>query len=375
MSQAAVLQINDLRPRSPQVEDGFTRIANELIDAMSAADLTENEQRVLYRVIRRTYGFNKKQDDIAASQIGMECRMASSHVTAALNSLARKHFIHKRPGTYGCIIGVQKDWSRWPMRSVPSEFVDGPKKRRGRPSKDDVITEPMPEDVAEKTPTESVVVYLVDAEKPLPILEKPLRNPSQTPTESVYTKDNSKDKGQKNKTLSAATLPDGFAAFWSVYPRGEKKKAAAEAWQKLGPDAELQATILASIKDHEKTDQWKRGIYPHAVTFLKEKRWKDDLRVAYTDAELTVVRNYNEMIGARIDIYVDEDHYDEKSARQIRMWLKEADEVVGHPDRGEYSARYFSHVLKHCAPDKLKFMRLEWLMDNLSKALGRDFSR
>jgi len=88
------------RASMPQVEDGFTRIANELYDAIGAAKLTLAQQSVVHAIIRKTYGYNKKEDDISASQIGDWCGMARTHVTNTLNELAKMNVITKRPGVY-----------------------------------------------------------------------------------------------------------------------------------------------------------------------------------------------------------------------------------------------------------------------------------
>lgn len=66
MKAARVISID--RPKAPQVEDGYTRIANELFDAILGAQFTAREMSVLMAIIRKTYGFNKKVDDIYASR-------------------------------------------------------------------------------------------------------------------------------------------------------------------------------------------------------------------------------------------------------------------------------------------------------------------
>jgi phage replication O-like protein O len=95
------------------MEDGFTRIANELFDAILGANLTVRELSVVMAIIRKTYGYNKKQDDISASQIGLICGLARTHVTTTLKKLEGKNIIHKRIGTYGCVVGIQKDHALW----------------------------------------------------------------------------------------------------------------------------------------------------------------------------------------------------------------------------------------------------------------------
>jgi phage replication O-like protein O len=105
--------IASIKPKAPQVEDGYTRIANELFDAILSFGLTGRELSVVMAIIRKTYGYNKKQDDISASQIGALCGLARPHVTSTLKKLEAKQIIHKRIGSYGSVIGIQKDYSRW----------------------------------------------------------------------------------------------------------------------------------------------------------------------------------------------------------------------------------------------------------------------
>ncbi len=111
MKAARVINID--KPKAPQVEDGYTRIANELFDAILGARLSSHELNVMMAVIRKTYGYNKKQDDISASQLGALCGIERTHVTAALKKLEAKQMIHKRIGTFGSVIGIQKDYSQW----------------------------------------------------------------------------------------------------------------------------------------------------------------------------------------------------------------------------------------------------------------------
>lgn len=98
---------------NPQLEDGHVRIANELLEAILAFGFSQRELLVLLTIIRKTYGFNKKEDDMSASQIGGMCGLARPHVTAVLNQLAQRNVISKRQGTFGCVVGIQKNPKKW----------------------------------------------------------------------------------------------------------------------------------------------------------------------------------------------------------------------------------------------------------------------
>lgn len=53
---------------NPQKENGYTSIANEIIEQLLKAGLNGTELAVILYVIRKTYGYQKKQDQISLSQ-------------------------------------------------------------------------------------------------------------------------------------------------------------------------------------------------------------------------------------------------------------------------------------------------------------------
>lgn len=101
-------------PKSPQLEDGHLKIANELFEAIMAFPFKQTTLRVLLAVLRKTYGYGKKEDDLSASQLGQLLGdMKRQHITTALNELAAMQVITKRAGRYGSLVGINKDYSRW----------------------------------------------------------------------------------------------------------------------------------------------------------------------------------------------------------------------------------------------------------------------
>jgi phage replication O-like protein O len=98
---------------TPQLEDGFTRIANELFEAVLGFGFTQRQLLVLLTVLRKTYGYGKKEDDMSASQIAEICSVGRQHVTTVLGELARMNVITKAPGQFGMIVGVNKRYGDW----------------------------------------------------------------------------------------------------------------------------------------------------------------------------------------------------------------------------------------------------------------------
>ena len=54
---------------SPQLENGHIRIANDLFEHICSARLTGTEYAVLLALIRKTYGWGKKEDAVSCSQL------------------------------------------------------------------------------------------------------------------------------------------------------------------------------------------------------------------------------------------------------------------------------------------------------------------
>lgn len=98
-------------------QTGHTQIANELLEAITRHPFKQTALRVLLALVRKTVGFNKQEDDLSASQLGVLLgTMRRQHITTVLNELALMRVIHKRPGRYGSIVGINKDYSQWLAR-------------------------------------------------------------------------------------------------------------------------------------------------------------------------------------------------------------------------------------------------------------------
>lgn len=111
--------------KTPQLEDGFTRIANELFEAILVFGFTQRQMAVLFAIIRKTYGYGKKEDDISASQIGALCNIRRNHVTETITQLVRLNVLTKRPGSFGLIIGINKSYSSWCKKADSARPISG----------------------------------------------------------------------------------------------------------------------------------------------------------------------------------------------------------------------------------------------------------
>ena len=95
---------------NPQLEDGFTMVANEIIEALARINLCAYESRVLWFIIRKTYGWHKKIDWIALSQIVDSTGILKPNVSRTLKSLKARNIIIRDKNRR---VGVQKDYEKW----------------------------------------------------------------------------------------------------------------------------------------------------------------------------------------------------------------------------------------------------------------------
>ncbi|MGX5660012.1 replication protein [Castellaniella ginsengisoli] len=233
--------------RSPQLEDGFVRIANELMLAILKAPFTGRQQKVIFAIIQKTYGYGKKVDDVSASQIGALCGLSRTHVTATLNQLFSMKVIHKEPGVYGSLVGMNKDYSKWLFASTDSVLV-----YQSGTSTDSVQGVP-------KSTFASTDSVQVDS------------------TDSVHTKDNlPKENLQKKKPCASA---GAFAQFWAAYPKKKSKVQAEKAFSKINPSEQLLGAMLASIGRAKTSEDWTKSdgqFIPYPATWLNQRRWEDE---------------------------------------------------------------------------------------------------
>lgn len=101
----------------PQTEDGYTRIANELLEAIVGYDFSARHLKVIFAVIRKTYGYHKKADEIGLSQLRDMTGIDRSHVSRAINELAAMRVLIVTEGNNARTISLNKSYKEWVLPS------------------------------------------------------------------------------------------------------------------------------------------------------------------------------------------------------------------------------------------------------------------
>lgn len=100
---------------SKHLEEPHTRIINVVLEALCQVELGGYEYRVVYAIIRKTWGFQQKDDRIPVSQIVELTKIHKAHISRALKSLISRKIVTKN----GNKLGIQKNVKLWKMEKLP----------------------------------------------------------------------------------------------------------------------------------------------------------------------------------------------------------------------------------------------------------------
>lgn len=127
---AQIIQLPQARPKvsddKPALADGYCRVVNALAEGLASHPITSVQQRVLWAVIRMTYGWNKAKDRIAASQLEEITGMREQHCSTALNQLIDAGVIIREGGSRSAV-KINTNIADWTFKK---KAVVGGNKRR-----------------------------------------------------------------------------------------------------------------------------------------------------------------------------------------------------------------------------------------------------
>lgn len=116
MAEAALNNVSQFKPHLKVVErrvvdtdNGFTRIANELLEAVIGAGLTQNQMLITLAVIRKTYGYNKTSDWVGNAQLSELTGLPITRCSTERNKLVKMNVLTAE----GRMIGINKEISAW----------------------------------------------------------------------------------------------------------------------------------------------------------------------------------------------------------------------------------------------------------------------
>lgn len=188
--------------RVADLDDGFTRIANELLEAVMHAGLSQHQLLVFMAVMRKTYGFNKKSDWVSNEQLSELTGILPHKCSAAKSVLVKRGILTQT----GRVIGINKTVSEWSSLPV-----------KGTEKKPYLKKVTLPESGKKSLPESGNAYY-----------------PNKVNTKDKHTKDNKDNINNPPKSPRAVSfdalavqLPDWLSAeiwsSWVAYRRDLKK--------------------------------------------------------------------------------------------------------------------------------------------------------
>ncbi len=82
-----------MKDGTPQKENGYTPIANEIMDQLVKFYIPGEQMKCLLKILRNTYGWSKKEDRISLSQFVEATGIKKPNIIRALNGLRKRNMI------------------------------------------------------------------------------------------------------------------------------------------------------------------------------------------------------------------------------------------------------------------------------------------
>ena len=109
MSTAEVIEFKPREGRMANLDDGYTRIANDLLEKIISFPFTLRQQNLLLAIARKTYGYNKKIDWIGNKQLSELTGYPETRCSTIKNELIKMNVLV----TKGREVGINKNLNEW----------------------------------------------------------------------------------------------------------------------------------------------------------------------------------------------------------------------------------------------------------------------
>lgn len=232
--------------RGPQVEDGYTRIANDLLEQVMAAPFTLRELRVVMAVVRLTYGWNRKQARVTGGLLAKLTGLPDTIAAKVLSGLIAKNVVLRHGGSRSPI-SLNKHAEEWRLEAVKH-------------------TPPAPKLKC----SESEQNALSDSEQ------------NALPSKDI------KDITTADAVVNAQILRDAFEVFYNAgLPKKDRKRAEEKfkrTAKRLKRDPMEFAEFLASDIGKRLAAEQQGFELLHPTTYLNNERWLDDIEERQTPA-------------------------------------------------------------------------------------------
>ncbi|WP_313232482.1 replication protein [Tissierella praeacuta] len=107
--------------RGPQLEDGYTRIANEILEVVSKVKFNGTQFKILMAIWRYTYGFNRKSSEFSLNFLSGATNSNKQQVKRELDRLIEDNIIvieKEADFNTSRILSFNKNYSKWKVEGI-----------------------------------------------------------------------------------------------------------------------------------------------------------------------------------------------------------------------------------------------------------------
>lgn len=109
-----------------QLENGYTKIANEILDAIQHFQFSQNQFKILIALWRNTYGWNRKECEFSLSHIEKTTNLDRKRASATLKSLIEANVIieiDKGSSTKKKVVVFNKNYEEWNIKTYKGSGI------------------------------------------------------------------------------------------------------------------------------------------------------------------------------------------------------------------------------------------------------------
>ena len=100
---------------TPQLENGYTQIANEIMDAFASNRIPGEQMQCLMVIIRRTYGYHLKESEISNGEFAAATGLKKPSICRAINCLIVKNIVSKKANSNKTTYRFNKNYTSWKL--------------------------------------------------------------------------------------------------------------------------------------------------------------------------------------------------------------------------------------------------------------------
>lgn len=243
----------------PQIENGFTKIAHELLDAICRFKFNGAQLRIIMKIWRLTYGYNRIDHDFSISFLSEETGLSESAVKKELKTLIDSSVLivtEKATRSTSRRLSFNKNYDDWTI-----------------PKSGDSVEQ------LELFSSDEVHDRIPNKKRDQAHDCTPHQVHDCIPNSDYEGHDCTPIKRNKDLNITIKDKESMFEQFYLIYPRKASKKKAESSWRTLckekGFDPDKVILLTMNFVETCKLLKTETKYIPYPATFLNQKRYEE----------------------------------------------------------------------------------------------------